>query len=161
MEANGHDADGLRRAAAEIAEFAELHPGPARAWYAERGNCTHDLLHVLAGYGQDQAGESALLAFTDGWLSQQRRMRVVRFGMVASLLSSPPRSMLRAIGFSWRARRRGRRARIPRAYRWEDALARPLAEVRAELAIEAPDVAHPGGVLQGAEAPWSLGPAAA
>ena len=49
MEAAGFDADGLRREAAKVTEFAELHPGQERAWLAERGSCVHDLLHVVTG----------------------------------------------------------------------------------------------------------------
>lgn len=162
MEQAGYDADGLDRAAATIAGYAELYPGPERTWFAQRGDCVHDLLHVVSGYGQDPAGESALLAFTDGIYGRAARLRVMRFGILMSILSAPPRSIPRAARFAFRAWRRGRRARIPFSYRWEEALARPLAEVRRELGVEAPAQAHPGGVLRGTlEVPWRPGPALA
>ena len=84
----------------------------------------------------------------------------MRFGLVASVFSGPRGSRLRAARFSLRARRRGVRARIPLAYRWEQALARPLSEVRAELRVAPVEQAHPAGILSGGmEAPWSFGPA--
>lgn len=33
-------------------------------WFANRGRDTHDLMHVLTGYGRDGLGEAALLAYT-------------------------------------------------------------------------------------------------
>ena len=49
MESNGYSADGLRSAAGQIEEFATLHPGAERTWYAQRENCVHDLLHTVTG----------------------------------------------------------------------------------------------------------------
>ena len=160
MRANGYDADGLRKASAKVGEFAELHPGAARAWYAQRGDCVHDLLHVLTGYGQDPAGETALLAFTAGMFGRRQPMRVVRFGVVASTLSAPRGSRLRALAFGWRAWRRGRRSRVPFSFRWEDALDRPLAAVRRELEVAPVETTHPRGVLRGQDARWQFGAAA-
>ncbi|MDJ0922459.1 MAG: Coq4 family protein [Henriciella sp.] len=34
------------------------------SWYADRSRDTHDLYHVLTGYGRDSLGEAALLAYT-------------------------------------------------------------------------------------------------
>ncbi len=160
MEREGYDPDSLDRAADQIPEYAELHPGQERTWFAQRGDCVHDLLHVISGYGQDPAGETALLALTDGIYGRAASMRVIRFGLLMSILSAPARSIPAAFRFSWQARRRGTRARIPFSYRWESALDRPLSEVRAELGVESPRVAHPRGVMTGTlEAPWELGPA--
>ena len=159
MRGNGFDADGLRREAAKNEEFAELHPGAARTWWAGRQNCVHDLLHVITGYGQDPAGETALLAFTDGLYGRRFRMRVVRFGMFASIFSSPRASLLRTIALAWQARRRGVGSHIPFSLRWEDRLARPLSEVRRELEVTSVEVAHPLGLLRGTMGePWSLQP---
>ncbi len=160
MQAAGFDADGLRREAAKIEEFAELHPGVERTWFAERFGCIHDLLHVVSGYGHDTAGETALLAFTDGMYGRRARLRVIRFGLFASIISAPRGSVLSALIFSIRARRRGSRTWIPFTYRWEDALARPLADVRNELSIAPVTQTHPAGILIGGPAArWSYGPA--
>ena len=48
-------------------------------------------------------------------------VRVIRFGLLASVISAPRGWVLSALTFSIRARRRGSRTRIPFAYRWEDA----------------------------------------
>ena len=153
----GYAADGLQREAQKVQQFAELHRGGARTWWSERGNCVHDLLHVITGYGQDPAGETALLAFTDGLFGRRFRMRVIRFGLFGSIVSSPRGSRLRTIAFAWQARRRGSRARIPFSFRWEQALERPLQEVRRQLCVAPNQQAHPRGMLRGSmEAPWSL-----
>ncbi len=160
MERAGYPADGLRQASEKIAAFAELHPGAERTWLAQRGNCVHDLLHVLTGYGQDPAGETSLLAFTDGLYSQHFRFRVIRFGLFASVVSAPWRSIPSALAFAIAARRRGAQARIPHSYRWEDALERSLSTVRSELRVAPISDVHPDGILHGStEAPWHYGPA--
>jgi hypothetical protein len=63
------------------------------------------------------------------------------------VVSAPRGSVLRALAFSIRARRRGSRSQIPFAYRSEDALARPLAQVRADLGIGPVEQTHPKGIL--------------
>jgi ubiquinone biosynthesis protein COQ4 len=158
MESNGYSADGLRSAAAEIEEFATLHPGVERTWFAQRENCVHDLHHTVTGYGQDAAGETALLAFIDGLYCQTFRVRVVRFGMIASLVSSPPASFPRTLAFCIKARRRGAKARIASDYRWEEKLGDPLTSVRRELRIESLRRVHPRGVLQGDTIRWDVAP---
>ncbi len=35
-------------------------------WYANRNRDTHDMLHILTGYGRDALGEACVLAFTYG-----------------------------------------------------------------------------------------------
>jgi ubiquinone biosynthesis protein COQ4 len=160
MDRAGLASDGLDQEAEKIPEFAELTPGEERSWFARRSDCVHDLLHVVSGYGQDPAGETSLLAFTDGVYGHAARMRVIRFGLVASILSAPARSIPRAIAFAMRARRRGARAQIPFSYAWEDALPLPLWEVREALGVTPTVVAHPRGVLHGTiDSPWAFGPA--
>ena len=148
-ESSGLTPDGLRAEARRVLEFRELHPGLERTWFVERNNAVHDLLHILTGYGQDPAGEAALLAFYDGWQSQRRRMRVVRFGMVAAMLSAPRGSRRAALQSTRAARARGKAARISLSYGWEGALARPVERVREELRIAPSYVHHPDGVIRG------------
>ena len=108
-------------------------------------------------------GEQEYSSDTRRWSTgygRRFRMRVIRFGLTASVLSAPRRSLGRAIAFARRARRRGQRATIPFAYGWEQALARPLTAVRAELGIEPAEAAHPSGVLHGStDTPWTFGDA--
>ena len=117
------------------------------------------MFHVVTGYGQDPAGETALLAFTDGVYGAKFRLRVIRFGLFASIFSAPPTSILRTLGFAWQARRRGGRSRIPFSFRWEEALEQPLSELRKQLGIAPVEISHPRGMLLGEiEAPWSIRP---
>jgi ubiquinone biosynthesis protein COQ4 len=117
--------------------------GVEPAWFFDRLRDMHDLWHVLTGYGRDEAGEAANLAFTFG---QIRNPGVGLIVLAAAVLGS------RGDRFRWqrylfRAWRRGRRARWLPAVRYEELLARPLGEVRAALGIDAPGVAHPEGIV--------------
>lgn len=63
MESEGLSAQGLvdeyAKARADRPVFDDL-----VEWYANRMRDTHDLLHVLSGYGRDALGEQCVLAFT-------------------------------------------------------------------------------------------------
>jgi ubiquinone biosynthesis protein COQ4 len=152
MESSGYGADGLRKASQLAAGLEEILPGPDRQWFIERSGCVHDLLHVLTGYGQDWAGEASLLAFDCGLAPL--RARVV--GLVGTALTAPWWPSLWVHRFLRRAWLRGKHSRIPLAYGWEQALARPLDAVRRELAIEPLSIAHPKGILAGGQThgPW-------
>ena len=120
---------------------------PDVRWAGERGRLAHDLWHVLAGYGADQAGESTLLAFS--WAQNGSRAN-------ALLTIGSSLKLMRAVGpawipYIWTAWTRGRRAVCLAAVPWERLLALPLDEVRAQAGIEPPDAAHPGGVLRDSE----------
>jgi ubiquinone biosynthesis protein COQ4 len=151
MKQSGYSADGLLQASRLAAGLEEILPGPDRQWFIERSGCIHDLLHVLTGYGQDWAGETSLLAFDCGL--EPMRARVV--GLVGTALTAPWWPNLWVQRFLRRAWLRGKRARIPLSYRWEEALQRPLDTVRSELAIEPVSIAHPEGILAGGQTlPW-------
>lgn len=63
MEKEGLSAAGLE---AEFDKFMPRRFGDQVEWYANRQRDTHDLLHVLTGYGRDALGEQCVLAFTYG-----------------------------------------------------------------------------------------------
>lgn len=63
MEAEGLTGAGL---VAEDAKMDRRRYGDMVEWYGNRGRDTHDLLHVLTGYGRDALGEQCVLAFTYG-----------------------------------------------------------------------------------------------
>jgi ubiquinone biosynthesis protein COQ4 len=116
---------------------------PDREYYGDRIRDMHDLWHVLTGYGMDEAGEAANLAFTVG--------QIPTYGIVAIVITAGvigPKDLR----FTWqryllRAWRRGRRAAMLPAVPYEELLARPLDEVRRLLHIEPPEVAHPEGIV--------------
>ena len=111
---------------------------------------------VLTGYGRDEAGEAANLAFTYAQVPNLGIGLIVVAGSVLGPLD---------LSFYWprelyRADRRGRRAALLAAVPYERLLPLPLAEVRALLGIEAPQVAHPEGILvasRGDEPRWRTG----
>jgi len=114
-------------------------------WMAERSQMTHDLWHVLTGYGADNYGESALLVFSHaqtGGLSNFLLSLGANFQVVREVGPRWP-------GYLVRAWRRGHRAVCLAALPYEQLLASPLAEVRAAARIEAPEIAHPGGIVRG------------
>jgi ubiquinone biosynthesis protein COQ4 len=129
--------------------------GADRQWLFDRLRDNHDLWHVLTGYGRDEAGEAANLAFTFG----QTRDTGVAFMVLAAALVGPMAPEVSADGvrhgwFFWQrylyqAWRRGRRAAFLPAVRFEDILREPLEDVRRALAIEPAEIAHPDGMIVG------------
>jgi ubiquinone biosynthesis protein COQ4 len=120
---------------------------PDIRWASQRGSLSHDLWHVLTGYGADPIGEATLLAFS--WAQTGSRANLV-LTLGASLRA------VRQIGLSWlpyvwKAWRRGRSAVCLAALPWETLLPLPLDEVRAIVRVAPPEIAHPGGVLRGDE----------
>ncbi|HVH17466.1 MAG TPA: Coq4 family protein [Myxococcota bacterium] len=111
-------------------------------WYADRSELSHDLHHVLTGYGADGLGETALLWFSYG-LNGGRGTALL---MVGAALRSRRETGPGFALYLWRAWRRGRRAGCLAAMPWEDLLALPLDEVRRLADIDAPERVHPGGV---------------
>ena len=106
-----------------------------RRWFADRLRDTHDLWHVVTGYGRDLVGEASLLAFT---YAQTRNPGIGLIVAVAYLkargINRPARRLLRE-GY-----RRGKRAAWLPGVEWELLLPQPLARVREQLAVGAPPV---------------------
>ena len=73
MESEGLSAAGL------VAEFDKLgRPkfNDLTNWYMERSRDTHDLFHVLTGYGRDALGEQCVLLFTHGQSPSQGHLLI-------------------------------------------------------------------------------------
>jgi len=106
-----------------------------RRWFADRLRDTHDLWHVVTGYGRDLIGEASLLAFT---YAQTRNPGIGFIVAVAYLkargINRPARRLLRD-GY-----RRGKRAAWLPGVEWETLLAQPLARVREQLGVGDPPV---------------------
>jgi ubiquinone biosynthesis protein COQ4 len=111
-------------------------------WFADRSELSHDLHHVLTGYGADGLGETALLWFSHG-LSGGRGNALLMIGAALQSRRFTTRGWWRYLGRAWK---RGRRAACLGAMPWEDLLALPLPEVRRLAGIEAPEQVHPEGV---------------
>ncbi len=63
MEREGLSAAGL---VAESEKIGRPHFDDLTQWYIDRSRDTHDLLHILTGYGRDALGEQCVLLFTHG-----------------------------------------------------------------------------------------------
>lgn len=114
-------------------------------WMAERSQMTHDLWHVLSGYGADDVGEATLLLFSHAQVGGRSN---VLLALGANIQVAREKG-IRWLGYAWRAWRRGRRAVCLAALPYEQLLPLPLDEVRAAARIEAPETAHPGGIARG------------
>lgn len=135
-------ADGLVDASME---GERIDRGPERRLFGERLRDSHDLYHVVTGYGRDLVGEAALLSFS---FAQTRNPGV---GFIVAV------AWLKASGDGGEARRlivdgyrRGRRAAWLPGEDWEALLAQPLGRVREHLGLGAPPTYVP---LRSAGAP--------
>jgi ubiquinone biosynthesis protein COQ4 len=147
MAAGQLDAAGLVEAE-RMAEqnFAKDEPVDAdRDFFGDRLRDMHDLWHVLTGYGRDEAGEAANLAFTLGQVWNPGIASIV----VAGGLIGPKDPTFYWQRYLYRAWQRGRRASLLTAAPYEHLLPLPLEEVRRQLAIQPAHQAHPDGILAG------------
>lgn len=147
IEAHGYQSLGILNLYHEIMEKWQREVGlprldEDRMWFVNRYMTSHDLQHIVTGYGPDELGEAALSAFTLGQ----------HYGFGLSVLTTGAVVQLgRELGlpwlaYAWRAWRRGRHARPLYAAPWEELLPLPLDLVRELLAIEPIVRAHPNGI---------------
>ena len=134
-EAEKISAAGLASAAESW--FAEGELSEDRRLVMERYRDTHDLWHVLTGYGRDLVGELALLTFS---LVQMRHAGLalpVVFGYLSHVFDRPRRRLLND---AWR---RARRSVWLPVQDWEGLVECPLDQVREELRVGPPPVYEP------------------
>jgi ubiquinone biosynthesis protein COQ4 len=144
-EARAFAADGLQQANDRGLGAVNAALDPERRYFYQRLTAMHDLWHVLTGYGTDESGEVALLAFS---LAQGIAGRGVRVILLAAAWRGP-----RAGAFAFQrqlvaAWRRGRRCERLALLRYEELLPRPLASLRRELRLPSLYDAHPGGLVR-------------
>ncbi|MFK7986063.1 MAG: Coq4 family protein [Sandaracinaceae bacterium] len=108
------------------------------AYVTQRIRQTHDLWHLLTGYGTDVAGEVVLQAFTYGQLRVPSSIVIALVGGVRIVPRAP--GIVRA---AFDGYRRGRQARFLAAVRFEDMWERDLDEVRTSLQIRPARVTPP------------------
>jgi ubiquinone biosynthesis protein COQ4 len=130
-------ADGLVEASEEGGrENPDL--SPERQLLGRRMRDSHDLWHMVTGYGRDLVGEACVLAVTYA----QTRNRGIG-AIVAMAWWKAGQEMPSARAAIRDAYRRGKRAQWLPAADWEALLARPLAEVREGLGFGTPPVYEP------------------
>lgn len=155
MEKEGLTAAGL---IAEYERFGSDHKkrNDVIEWFGNRMRDTHDLLHVLTGYGRDALGEQCVLAFT---YSQNPNLGVLFIAYAGALEvkkqapSAAP--VLRAVR---EGQKLGKAAKRLAYYDIEKLLAMPIDEARAFLNIGKPvyyQQAHQTYVAQGID-PYNL-----
>jgi ubiquinone biosynthesis protein COQ4 len=114
-------------------------------WFFERLNVMHDLWHVLTGYGTDELGEAALIAFSEAQIPN----RSFPILLAAAVWMGPKSWDLAWPRYLFRAWRRGRRATLLTAAPYEELLPLPVPEVRERLGIERARVCHASGIPTG------------
>jgi ubiquinone biosynthesis protein COQ4 len=127
-------ADGLVEASQEGGRANE-DLSPERALIGLRMRDSHDLWHIVTGYGRDLIGEACVLAVTYA----QTKNRGIG-AIVAMAYWKAGREMPSARVAIREAYRRGKRAAWLPAADWEALLARPVAQVREELGFGEPPV---------------------
>ena len=126
-------ADGLVAASREGRDDSEFDEGRRR--FAEHLRDTHDLEHVITGWGRDLRGEASLLSFG---LAQAWNHGIALIVAMAYFESGADERRLMREGW-----RRGRRATWLGAQDYAALLPRPLAEVRRALGVEAAPAYEP------------------
>jgi ubiquinone biosynthesis protein COQ4 len=133
MEHEGLTADGLADAADEGYQQRSFDPDVRT--FADWARDSHDLWHVLTGYGRDPLGELCLLGVLYSQIRTPGTAFIALLGLLQVPFEYPGAPSIRAVmqGFSI-----GRRAQWMIAQDWEALLALPIDEVREQLGLERP-----------------------
>ncbi len=134
MEAEGLSAAGL---VAEAERLGRPKYPDLVEWFINRSRDTHDLFHILTGYGRDALGEQCVLLFTHGQSPSQGHL-LIGYAGAANIKKMVKGSAAPVFGAVRQAHRTGKGAPSLMAQPVRELLARPLDEVRAELRIAQP-----------------------
>ncbi len=134
MEAEGLSAAGL------VAEYDRAgrpaYPDLVE-WFINRSRDTHDLFHVLTGYGRDALGEQCVLLFTHGQAPSQGHL-LIGYAGAANIAKMVKGSKAPVFGAVREAHRTGKGAPQLMAQPIRHLLERPLEDVRRDLSIPEP-----------------------
>lgn len=137
MEREGLSAAGL---VAESAKMGRPRYDDQLQWYADRLRDTHDLFHVLTGYGRDALGEQCVLGFTYG---QNRNLGNFFIAYLGGLeLKRRIKSDAPVIGAIRQGQRHGTVAQSIMQQDIRALLAEPLEAARARMNIGEPTLYH-------------------
>lgn len=134
MEAEGLTAAGL---VAESERTGRPRFPDLVEWYFNRSRDTHDLFHVLTGYGRDALGEASVLLFTHGQSPSQGHL-LIGYAGAANIKKMAKGTKAPVFGAVREAHRIGKGAPPLMAQPIRQLLERPLEDVRAELRIPKP-----------------------
>jgi len=135
MEAEGLSAAGL---VAESERSGRPRFPDLVEWYINRSRDTHDMFHILTGYGRDALGEASVLLFTHGQQPSQGHL-LIGYAGAANIKKMAKGTKAPVFGAVREAHRTGKGAPQLIAQPIRELLARPLAEVRAEMRIPEPE----------------------
>lgn len=134
MEAEGLSAAGL---VAEAESLGRTKYSDLVQWFMERSRDTHDLFHVLTGYGRDALGEQCVLLFTHGQSPSQGHL-LIGYAGAANIKKMIKGSDAPVFGAVRQAHRTGKGAPSLMAQSILELLTQPIDEVRAMLRIPQP-----------------------
>ncbi|KPF65106.1 Coq4 family protein [Porphyrobacter sp. AAP60] len=134
METEGLSAAGL---VAEAERLGRPKYPDLVEWFINRSRDTHDLFHIVTGYGRDALGEQCVLLFTHGQSPSQGHL-LIGYAGAANIKKMVKGSAAPVFGAVRQAHRTGKGAPSLMAQPIRELLARPLDEVRAELRIAQP-----------------------
>lgn len=115
-------------------EVDAMHP---HAWFARRMRDTHDIWHVLTGYGRDGLGEVCLVAFSHAQTRAPGWALIAMGGLWRHWKMRTGMPYFAAVRQAWRM---GRDAAWLPGEEYERLLAEPLEEARARLGLKPPSV---------------------
>ena len=114
-------------------------------WLTQRIATTHDIHHVVAGFGTEAAGENGVLAITAAQIGFQGYVLLTSAAQLAAFRFQPERyPMLSAAQAHGHAI--ARRAQCMAAVKWEEGWEKPVRQWREELGISDPADAEPYGL---------------
>ena len=134
MESEGLTAAGL---VAEAERLGRKKYPDLVQWFMERSRDTHDLFHVLTGYGRDALGEQCVLLFTHGQSPSQGHL-LIGYAGAANIAKMVRGSKAPVFGAVRQAHRTGKGAPRLIDQSIRELLVRPLEQVRADLRIPQP-----------------------
>jgi ubiquinone biosynthesis protein COQ4 len=134
MEAEGLSAAGL---VAESDRAGRPRFPDLVEWYINRSRDTHDLFHVLTGYGRDALGEASVLLFTHGQAPSQGHL-LIGYAGAANIKKMAKGTKAPVFGAVREAHRIGKGAPPLINQPIRQLLERPIEDVRAELRIPQP-----------------------
>lgn len=134
MEAEGLSAAGLVAEAERLGR--QKYPDLVQ-WFMERSRDTHDLFHILTGYGRDALGEQCVLLFTHGQAPSQGHL-LIGYAGAANIKKMVRGSKAPVFGAVRQAHGTGKGAPRLIEQSIRELLAQPLDEVRAMLRIPQP-----------------------
>jgi ubiquinone biosynthesis protein COQ4 len=98
----------------------------------DRYRDSHDLWHVLTGWGTDMAGEAGIIA----WTYAQLRNRGYLLIFLLNALMCTKRGRPDVFRTCWRGYQHGKRSPLLLAVDWHAHLERPMEDVRRDLGLE-------------------------